>query len=111
MEAVCVLGHSQCGVSQGSPLSSLIWMAPILAQMQKRVKEEVGSEVDVEIPSIADNMCTDIVDWEGGCNMPRVEANIKTIIKEVADECNLPLETYKEEILNLRKNKKERNGD
>ena len=31
-------------------------------------------------------MCTDIVVWEGGCNMQRVEANVKRVMREVAEE-------------------------
>ena len=52
--------------------------------------------VDVEIPSFIDNMCTDIVYWEGGCDMQKVEAIVKRIVREVADEYRLPLETDKE---------------
>ena len=53
-------------------------------------------------------MCIDIVDWEGGCDMQNVEANVKRIVREVAEEYRLPcpLETDKEEILHLRKSRK-----
>ena len=49
--------------------------------------------IDVEIPSFIDDMCIDIVDWEGGCDMQKVEANVKRIVREVAEEYRLPLET------------------
>ena len=62
--------------------------------------------VDVELPSFVDDMCNDIVVWEGGCNMQRVETNVKRIVGEVARENNLPLEIEKEEVLHLRKNSK-----
>ena len=43
--------------------------------------------------------------------MQRVETNVKRIVWEVARENNLPLETEKEEVLHLRKNRKKRNVD
>ena len=69
-------GSCNVGVLQGSPLSPvvfLIWMAPILEKVEARMKEEAGRirglryqhVVDVEIPSFVDDMCMDIVDWEG----------------------------------------------
>ena len=55
------------GVSQGSPLSPvvfLIWMAPILERMELELKEEVG--LDIKLPSFVDDMYMDIIDREGG---------------------------------------------
>ena len=74
-------GSANVGVPQGSPLSLvvfLIWMAPILEKMEERVRQEAGVGagvagadimVDVELPSFIDDMCNDIVVWEGGSNM------------------------------------------
>ena len=43
--------------------------------------------------------------------MQNVEANVKRIVREVAEEYRLSLETDKEEILHLRKSRKKRNAD
>ena len=103
---------------EGSPLLPvvfLIWMAPILKKMEARVRKKAGEEavavVDTELPSFIDDMCADIVVWEGGGNMQRVESNVKRIVGEVAEECRLPLETDKEEILHLRRSRKKKNAD
>ena len=40
--------------------------------------------------------------------MQRVEANVKRIVREVAEECQLPIETDKEEVLHIRKSRKGR---
>ena len=70
----------------------LIWMAPILEKMEDKIREEAGAgagvagrdaAADVELPSFVDDMCADIVIWEGGCNMQRVEASVKRIVREV----------------------------
>ena len=92
-----------------SPVVFLIWMAPILEKMEKNIKPEAGrvrggvrmarmqnqAEFDVELPSVVDE----------------VEVNVKRIVREVAEECSLPLKTDKEEILHLRKNRKGKNAD
>lgn len=59
--------------------------------------------MDVELPSSVDDMCMDIVDWEGKGNMQAIEGNVERIDCKVAEQCNLPLETDKEEVLHLRK--------
>ena len=51
-------GAATKGVPQGSPLSPvlfLVFMAPILEEMERRVKEEVG-RVDVQFPSYVDDL-------------------------------------------------------
>ena len=77
----------------------LIWMAPIIENMEEELREEAGEgaavtkanvEVDVELPSFIDDMCTDIVVWEEG-NIQRVEAKVKRIVRSVAEEYNLPI--------------------
>ena len=40
-----------------------------------------------------------------------IEVNVEIIVREVEEECRLPLETNKEEILHLRKSKKKNNAD
>ena len=56
-------------------------------------------------------MCIDVIDWDGEVDMQAVEVNVKRIVKEVAEECSLPLETKKEEILHLRQSRKRKNAD
>ena len=62
-------GAAAKGVPQGSPLSPvlfLVFMAPILEQMECRVKEEVG-RVDVQLPSYVDNLHCRLYDrWVAG---------------------------------------------
>lgn len=105
------MGGERGGMPQGSPLSPivfLIWMAPILERIEQELRDRAGvgagvgtanAVVDLELPSFVDDMCADIVIWEG-CddNMQRVEANVQRIVQEVAEENNLPLETEKEEF-------------
>ena len=87
----------------------LIWMAPILQKMEERVK--AGTGLDVEIPLFVDDMCVDIIDWNGDRIMQRVEVDVKRIVREVAEECKMPIETDKEEVLHIRKSRKKENAD
>ena len=51
-------GAAAKGVPQASPLSPilfLVFMAPILEKMERRVKEEVG-RVEVQFPSYVDDL-------------------------------------------------------
>ena len=84
-------------------------MAPILWRMEERVK--VGTGLDVELLSFVDDICVDTVDWEGVSNIQRVEADIKRIVRKVAEENHLPMEAEKEEVLHLWKTRKKRNVD
>ena len=43
--------------------------------------------------------------------MDRVEANVKRVVREVAEECQLPIEKDKEEVLHLRTSRKKKNAD
>ena len=43
--------------------------------------------------------------------MQRVEANVKRIVTEVAEECKLPIETDKEEVLRMKRSMKKKNAD
>ena len=50
-------GKTNMGVPQGSPLSLVvffIWMAPIPEEMERRLREEVG--VEIELPSYVDDI-------------------------------------------------------
>ena len=87
-----------------------IWIVPILDKKEKTIKKEAGN-VDIEILSFVDDMCMDIIDLEGGCNMQKVEVNVQRITQEVANECRLALETDEKEILHLRKSRKDKNAD
>ena len=52
------VGRTSTGVPQGSPLSPvlfLVWLAPILTEMERRIKEEVPG-VGVEFPSYVDDL-------------------------------------------------------
>ena len=52
---------------QGSPLSPvlfLVFMAPILEEMERRVKEEVG-RVEVQFPSYVDDLHCGLYDMRG----------------------------------------------
>ena len=108
------MGRSKTGVPQGSPLSPvlfLVWMAPILAEMERRIKEEVPG-IAVEFPShVADLHCglydkgratrgRDVVDRRE--RMQEVLERVSAVLKEVAAECRLPLAEDKEERLVLR---------
>lgn len=79
-------GSANVGVPQGSQLSPvvlLIWMASILEKLEN-MKEEVGEGVGVVgvgIPAFIDDMCADVIVWEGG-NMQRVEVNVKRIVRK-----------------------------
>ena len=84
-------------------------MAPILERMEARLKEEVG--LDVELPSFVDNIYIDITDRDSdnGISIQWVEVEVKRVVREVAEECELPLELDEEDVLHLRKSRKKRN--
>ena len=102
-------GKTNLGVLQGSPLSPvifLIWMAPILEEMAKRIKWELG--VDIDLPSYVDDIHLGIYDWknrgkrveEMGEDNNAAEELIERanrVLKEVVEERGLPLEESKEE--------------
>ena len=108
------VGRSKTGVPQGSPLSPvlfLVWMAPILAEMERRIKEEVLG-VSVEFPSYVDDLHCGLYD-EGRMarelgtidrreRMEELLDRVSAVLKEVAAECGLPLAEDKQERLVLR---------
>ena len=88
------------GVLQGSLLSPvvfLVFMAPILEEMERRVKEEVG-RVDVQFPSYVDDLRCRLYDRRGTGGeevkrekMQDLVARVQRVVTEVAAEHWLPL--------------------
>ena len=91
------------GVPQGSPLSPvlfLVWLAPILVEMEQRVREEVPG-VRVEFPSYVDDLYCGLYDERGSCRkLGEVERRqqmgdlvdwVSMVLKEVVAERGLPL--------------------
>ena len=115
-------GKTNVGVLQGSPLSPvifLIWMAPILEEMEKRIKWELG--VDIDLPSYVDDIHLGIYDWKNrGTRMEETGEDDNDaeelmdrgnrVLKEVAEERGLPLEESKEERLILKVGRKKGTG-
>ena len=101
------------GVPQGSPLSPvlfLVWIAPILTEMERRIREEVQG-VGVEFPSYVDDLHCGLYDERASCRrLEEVERRkgmrdlvdrVSVVLKEVAVERGLPLAEDKEERLIL----------
>ena len=108
------VGSSLVGVPQGSPLSPvlfLVWLAPILVEMERRIREEVPG-VGVEFPSYVDDLhcglyderasCRRLVELERREEMGSLVNHVSVVLKEVAVERGLPLAEDKEERLILR---------
>ena len=87
-------------------------MAPILEEMERRVREEVG--VEIELPSYVDDIHLGIYDTHkrgarihhaqvDGEGVRELLTRADKVVKEVAAERGLPLEPEKEEKLVLRK--------
>ena len=107
-------GRTAVGVPQRSPLSPvlfLIWMAPILQEMERRLMEELPN-LRIEFPSYVDDLHCGLYD-EGACvrggrELDRRESmgewldRASVVIKEVGAEFRLPLAEEKEERLILR---------
>ena len=104
-------GVASKGVPQGSPLSRvlfLVFMAPILEEMERRVKEEVG-RVEVQFPSYVDDLHCGLYDMRGAEEeevkyerMQDLVARVQRVVAEVAAEQELPLAADKEESMLLR---------
>ena len=108
------VGRSTVGVPQGSSLSSvlfLVWMAPILQEMECRIMEEVPG-VRVEFPSYGNDLHCGLYDSrrvmrglgevERRARMEDLLGRVSVVLKEVATEQGLPLAEEKEERLILR---------
>ena len=99
-------GAAAKGVRQGSPLSSvlfLVFMAPILEQMETWVKEVVG-RVEVQFPSNVDDLHCGLYDMRGAEEeevkherMQDLVARAQRVVAEVAAEQELPLAADNEE--------------
>ena len=90
------VGRSMVGVPKGSPLSPvlfLVWMAPILVEMERRICEEVPG-VGVEFPSYVDDLHCGLYDERASCRrLEEVERRegmgdlvdrVSVVLKEVA---------------------------
>ena len=116
-------GAAAKGVPQGSPLSPvlfLVFMAPILEEMECRVKEEVG-RVEAQFPSYVDDIHCGLYDrqviGEDEAKRERMQdlvARVQRVVAEVAAEQRLPLAADKEESMVLRggcgRKKRRKNG-
>ena len=99
------------GVPQGSPLFPVLFlvsMAPVLEEMERRVKEEVG-RVDVQFPSYVDDLHCRLYDRrvareeEGKRErMQDLVTRVQRVVTEVAAEQRLPLAADKAELMVLR---------
>ena len=113
------MGWTSKGVPQGSPLSPvmfLVWMAPILREMERRVVEEVASS-SVDFPSYVDVLHCGIYMRGSGTRrtlndpleaperMEDLLDRASQTIKEVAVARGVPLAEDKEERLILRDKK------
>ena len=107
------VGKTNVRVLQESPLSPLvflIWMAPFVEQMERRIRWKVG--VDIELPSYVDNIHLTIydhrrsgagiqdLDGEGEA-IGKLLARADRVLKEVALEKGLPVEVSQEKELIL----------
>ena len=104
-------GVASKGVPQGSPLSPvlfLVFMAPILEEMERRVKKEVG-RVEVQFPTYVDDLHCGLYDMGGAEEeevkrerMQDIVTRVQRVVVEVAAEQELPLAADKEESMVLR---------
>ena len=116
-------GAATKGVPQGSPLSPvlfLVFMAPILEEVECRVKEEVG-RVDVQFLSYVDDLhCGQYDKRVAGEKEDKRErmqdlvTRVQWVVTEVAAEQRLRLAADKEELMVLRgdcgRKKRRKNG-
>ena len=96
------------GVPQGFPLSPvlfLVFMAPILEEMECRVKEDLG-RVEVQLPSYVDDLHCGLYDIRGAEEeevkrerMQDLVTRVLRVVAEVVVEQELPLAADKEESM------------
>ena len=107
-------GITNIGVPQGSPLSPvvfLIFMAPILHNMEDKLAEGLewrGKRVDLELPSYVDDIMASLMDWGGTRDTTRMLDKANGIVTEVVAKWELPLEESKTERLILKNKRKRR---
>ena len=91
-------GKTKVGVPQGSPLSLvvfLIYMAPILEDMEQHVSVATG--LDIEVPSYIDDIMACVLDMGGVENLKEVLKSVDRVVGAVAATWELPLEKEKHE--------------
>ena len=101
-------GTAANGEPQGSPLSPVLFLVskgPILEEMERRVKEEVG-RVDMQFWSYVDDLHGGLYDrrctGEEEVKRERMQdlvARVQRVVAEVAGEQRLPLAADKEELM------------
>ena len=90
-------GKTNVGVPQGSPLSPvvfLIYMAPILEDMEQQVSMATG--LDIEVPLYVDDIMACVLDNDGVENLKEVLKEVDKVVGMVAAKWDLPLETEKD---------------
>ena len=92
------MGKTNMGVPQGSPLSPvifLIFMVPILEEMEAKLTQEL--QTNIEIPSYVDDILVCMLDRSGTANIKELLHQANRIINEVATKHNLSLQPDKHE--------------
>ena len=92
------IGKTNVGVLQGSPLSPvifLLFMAPILEEMEVKLKEEL--QTDIEITSYVDDILVCLLDNSGIANIKELLQQANRVVNEVAIKHNLSLQLDKHE--------------
>ena len=91
-------GRTNVGVPQGSPLSPvifLIFMAPILEEMEAKLTAEL--QTNIEIPSYVDDILVCILDKEKKGDMKAKLDQANMIVNQTAAKLTLPLQKDKHE--------------
>ena len=91
-------GKTNVWVPQGSPLSPvvfLIFMAPILEEIESTIAQEL--QLNIEIPSYVDDILIYVLDKEGKMEMKKELKEVDMVVNRVAAKWNLPLEKEKHE--------------
>ena len=91
-------GKTNVGVPQGSPLSPvifLIYMAPILEDMERRVS--MATDLDIEVPAYVDDIMLCILVKDEVENVNELLKEVDKVVGAVAAKWDLPLEKEKHE--------------